>query len=361
MIIIKLYLIFNFYFYMNKILVTIFVFFCLLFSFSNVNAISWSDFKAFIVSKKELSETVKWKQYIYKMDQILNKVSNNKEALGNLQIKVEWLNEKFKDNTSEEVKAVKNIINYLYWKTLILIGKLEKIELENNSIENNVNDSINDNIIKYIKVKDRNEIIFDLISWEKVNYDIYMDNKFIVSISGSGPNIKQWGDLLYYWSVDFWKYTYTVWGHDFEIKAYRNSEFITSIHPTYKILLLKNDDTVIENKLSKYLFTVSKKEIEIWEYIDLTIKWINEDGSIHILDSKYNHNIHFPGFNFDDGSYGWTSFRNAFPYSMKWNEMSTTLKSFTKFTSPWTKIIKWCFERDKYTCGAIEVNVTDND
>ena len=113
---------------MNKILLTIFVFFCLFFSILNVNAIGWSDFKAFVFSKKELSETVKWKQYIYKMDQILDKVSNNGEALEKLKIKIESLKVEFNDTGSI---VIKNIINYLYWKTLILIEQLTEIEQEN--------------------------------------------------------------------------------------------------------------------------------------------------------------------------------------------------------------------------------------
>ena len=334
---------------MKKILAVFFVLFCLLFSFLNVNAISWSDFKAFIVSKKELSETVKWKQYIYKMDQILNKVSNNKEALDNLQIKIEWLKEKFKDNNSNEVKIVKNIINYLYWKTLISIWKLEK---ENNIINNTIDYSVEDNIISYIKIENWNNLVFDLISWDKFKYVIYMDEK---PISNSTSAITWQTDYLWWLKKrgNEWIYNlskYFNWKYYFEIKAYRKTwdsysyKFVTSYK---KEMNLTSWVIHIEgNKLDSIKVAVSKKEINLWESIDLSYIWYNKDWTKYIVEEAYEM-VDIRSVDNNTFSGGWFRIYKWF-FTGEYKNLKLTKAGLSK--------IKVC---QNYLCWYVEVNVID--
>ena len=110
-----------------------------------------------------------------------------------------------------------------------------------------------------------------------------------------------------------------------------------------------------KNNLVKYLFTTSKKEIEVWEYMDLTVEWINEDGTTHIRDSKHGHTIYFTKLKKEYGGFEIFVFSNW----MLWENMEKRVQTFIKFSTPWIKEIKWCYEWNESICWIIEVNVVE--
>lgn len=277
------------------------------------------------------------------------------------------------DNLTERQEVIFNRMVYSITKKIVFYKINIKIlkDKENELIEDNkviekkdldISNSNEDNIISYVKIKGENELIFDLVSWNSLRYEIFIDDKLTATIIDINKNIVKWGDWEIYWSIDLSDYSYVIWYNKIELKVYRDNKFITSIKPDYKILIRKwiDKEIIKENKLFKYVFSSSKKEVKVWEYIDLTVEWINEDWSNHILDSKYDHLLYFNGLKFDDNSINWTKFKNIFPYSMKWEYMKKTIQNFTKFSSHWIKIIKWCYEWDEYICWVVEVNVVED-
>lgn len=118
----------------------VFTFFILLvfltWNILGVKAIDSVDYKTYILSKSQLSETVKWRKYVNQIDNLVEQYKNNQAILEKLQNRLKTVFEKLQNDTSTKNKELKNIVNYFYFKVVLVLEEqwIEEAQEEVESI-----------------------------------------------------------------------------------------------------------------------------------------------------------------------------------------------------------------------------------
>ena len=95
----------------------------------NVSAIDGSTYKELILSKNELSKTIKWKKYINQIDTLIDQYKDNEKILQKLESRLALLLPKLQIDSSLKGRELKNIVNYFYLKVRIALEEIEAFDL----------------------------------------------------------------------------------------------------------------------------------------------------------------------------------------------------------------------------------------
>lgn len=313
---------------MKKIFILLGIFILSFFSLNTINANSVIEEK---IDKLMISFYIKIDKYdIEKKVSLLERING----------KIDYIKENKLDILNESQKAILFRVEYNNDKKITFYNNEEK--------------DIVDNIISYIKIEDWNKLVFDLISWDKFKYVIYMNK---TPINASTSSITWQTDFLWWLKKRWNEWVYNLkdyfnWKYYFEVKAYRKTwsnydyKFVTSysnqMELTWWIVLNK------ENKLDNIKLNVSKTEIFLGESIDLSFIWYNKNWVNYIVEEESEMvGIHSTEYNRFAGR--WVSIP-------KWI-FKGEYKNL-KFTVAGLNEIKVC---QNYLCWYIHVNVKKQD
>lgn len=131
-------------------LLSLFVIFAIIGSnILNVSALNNIDYKELILSKNELSKTLKGKKYIRQIDSLIDTYKSNEKILEKLESKLVLLFQKLQNDNSLKNKELKNIINYFYFQVLInLENKAEEEINYESTLSSEEQDLVNKELVK---------------------------------------------------------------------------------------------------------------------------------------------------------------------------------------------------------------------